>query len=163
MEIFEQTPENLIRLEVTNFYSRRKPAFWKRLLNRADDHLHIVELQDVTSPARKVLLYIPDYEAQILYLVMGAEKKDPPDRLFMHHLIGYAYTYFGFELSHVLIRDLVSDKGLTDVCYKRGDELIVLNPKMRDALILATNSLRPIYITVEAYEQHLNAGTKKAS
>ncbi len=89
-----------------------------------------------------VLIGLP--EARILALSLG---KAILDRPLTHNLLLNTIKAMGGELTRVVIFDVIDQTFYAKVCIKVGNEEVQVDARPSDALILAVQSVRPIFVT----------------
>lgn len=122
--------------------------------------VHVITL--VEDPSNPVLFLYCQGENRIIPVLIGppeakilalALDKVNFERPLTHALLLSTIEALGGQLSRVVIYDVVKDVFYAKICIKVGEEEIQIDARPSDALILAVQGIKPIFVTKEVMEK----------
>ncbi len=123
------------------------------------EQFHIIPVHVITlieDPANPVLFLYCQGENKIIPVMIGQPEarilalsldKTNFDRPMTHNLLMNTIEALGGEISRVVIYDMVDDIFYSKICITSGNSEIQVDARPSDALILAVQSVKPIFVT----------------
>lgn len=113
------------------------------LMSKVSDHRAHVLLLREKDGLRKIIVALGFVEAQAIAFSMRGIKTDRP---LTHDLFGELSSAFGIELQHVLINDISDGTFHSQLFYRQGDAVRVVDSRTSDAIAIALRAGAPLYI-----------------
>jgi len=107
-----------------------------------DRRAHVLMLQEKEG-LRKIIVALGFIEAQAIAFAL---RKVATDRPLTHDLFGLITAEFGIELQHVLINKIEDGTFHSQLCYRQGNDVRVVDARTSDAIAIALRVSAPIYI-----------------
>lgn len=123
------------------------------------EQFHIIPVHVITlveDPANPVLFLYCQGENKIIPVLIGQPEarilalsldKTNFDRPLTHNLLMNTIQALGGELSRVVIFDVIDDIFYSKICIRVGNDEVQVDARPSDALILAVQSVKPIFVT----------------
>ncbi len=113
------------------------------LMSKVSDHRAHVLLLREKEGLRKIIVALGFVEAQAIAFSLRGIKTDRP---LTHDLFGSLSSAFDIELQHVLINDISDGTFHSQLFYRRGDAVRVVDSRTSDAIAIALRASAPLYI-----------------
>lgn len=111
----------------------------------ADNRAYILILQEKHG-LRKILVALGFLEAQAIAFEKRGVRTDRP---LTHDLFGSLTSAFNIELQHVFINKIDDGTFCSQLRYKQGDEVRIVDSRTSDAIAIALRANAPVYIDEE--------------
>jgi bifunctional DNase/RNase len=107
-----------------------------------DRRAHVLMLQEKEG-LRKIIVALGFLEAQAIAFAL---RKLETDRPLTHDLFGSLTAEFGIELQHVYINRIEDGTFYSQLCYRQGNDIRLVDARTSDAIAIALRADAPIYI-----------------
>ena len=107
-----------------------------------DRRAHVLMLQEKEG-LRKIIVALGFLEAQAIAFAL---RKVDAGRPLTHDLFGSLTSEFGIELQHVYINRIEDGTFHSQLCYRQGNDIRVVDARTSDAIAIALRAPAPIYI-----------------
>ena len=107
-----------------------------------DRRAHVLMLQEKEG-LRKIIVALGFLEAQAIAFAL---RKVYAGRPLTHDLFGSLTLEFGIELQHVYINRIEDGTFHSQLCYRQGNDIRVVDARTSDAIAIALRAPAPIYI-----------------
>lgn len=147
--------ETAITLQISSL-TRARRSLWERLsIKRRKAHSYVLMLAETGGAGRHMPVLIGEFEAQAIAIVLEMLQ---PARPLAHDLFKAAVGKFGYALDHVLI-NAVNEDGVfyTLMQYSKGEEKVMLDARLSDAIALALRHDSPVYIDKAVFDKYIIA------
>lgn len=108
----------------------------------ADRRAHVLLLQEKDG-LRKIIVALGFLEAQAIALAL---RKVETPRPLTHDIFGLLTAEFGIELQHVYINRIEDGTFHSQLCYRQGNDIRLVDARTSDAVAIALRAAAPIYI-----------------
>ena len=112
-------------------------------MSKVSDHRAHVLLLREKEGLRKIIVALGFVEAQAIAFSLRGIKTDRP---LTHDLFGSLSSAFDIELQHVLINDISDGTFHSQLGYRRGDAVRVVDSRTSVAIAIALRAGAPLYI-----------------
>lgn len=113
------------------------------IMSKVSDHRAHVLLLREKDGLRKIIVALGFLEAQAIAFATRGIKTDRP---LTHDLFAGITAAFGIELQHILIHDISDGIFHSQLFYRQGDAVRVVDSRTSDAIAIALRVGAPIYI-----------------
>lgn len=116
------------------------------IMSKVSDNRAYILIMQEKGGLRKILVALGFLEAQAIAFVKRGIKTDRP---LTHDLFGLLASSFDIELQHVHINKIEDGTFHSQLRYKQGDEVRIIDSRTSDAIAIALRAGAPIYIDDE--------------
>lgn len=113
------------------------------IMSKVSDNRAYILIMQEKEGLRKILVALGFLEAQAIAFVKRGVKTDRP---LTHDLFGLLASSFDIELQHVFINKIDDGTFCSQLCYRHGDEVRIVDSRTSDAIAIALRANAPIYI-----------------
>jgi bifunctional DNase/RNase len=107
-----------------------------------DRRAHVLMLREKEG-LRKIIVALGFLEAQAIAFAL---RKLETERPLTHDLFGSLTAEFGIELQHVYINRIEDGTFYSQLCYRLGNDIRLVDARTSDAIAIALKADAPIYI-----------------
>lgn len=107
-----------------------------------DRRAHVLMLREKEG-LRKIIVALGFLEAQAIAFAL---RKLETERPLTHDLFGSLTAEFGIELQHVYINRIEDGTFYSQLCYRLGNDIRLVDARTSDAIAIALRADAPIYI-----------------